>query len=82
VAEHLVPYLPGNPATADLDERGAGFPVAQAPHGSAGVLPITWMYIAMTGAKGLTESSRTAVLGANYISRRLSDVFPTLYTGD
>ena len=82
VAEHLVPYLPGNPATADLDERGAGFPVAQAPHGSAGVLPITWMYIAMTGAEGLTESSRTAVLGANYISRRLSNVFPTLYTGD
>ena len=82
VAEHLVPYLPGNPADADLDEHGAGFPVAQAPYGSAGVLPITWMYIAMTGAQGLTESTRTAVLGANYISRALADVFPTLYTGD
>lgn len=82
VAEHLVPYLPGNAVEAKLDERGAGFPVSQAPFGSAGVLPITWMYIAMTGAEGLTESTRTAVLSANYISRSLSDVFPTLYSGD
>ena len=81
VAEHLVPYLPGDAVTADLDEHGAGFPVSQAPFGSAGVLPITWMYIAMTGGHGLRESSRIAVLNANYISAALSDVFPTLYTG-
>ncbi|MFI7481670.1 aminomethyl-transferring glycine dehydrogenase [Kocuria sp. M1R5S2] len=79
VAEHLVPFLPDDPAVS-ADETDA-FPVSQARYGSAGVLPISWMYIAMTGAEGLTASARTAILSANYVSARLADVFPTLYNG-
>jgi len=79
VAEHLVPFLPEDPAALPGDADA--FPVSQARYGSAGVLPISWMYIAMTGAEGLKESSRTAILSANYVSARLADVFPTLYTG-
>ncbi|KUG62131.1 MULTISPECIES: aminomethyl-transferring glycine dehydrogenase [Kocuria] len=82
VAEHLVPFLPGDPGDPGaVDGEEWTFPVSQARYGSAGVLPITWMYIAMTGAEGLTASSRTAILSANYVSTRLADVFPTLYTG-
>ncbi|ALU40700.1 glycine dehydrogenase [Kocuria flava] len=81
VAEHLVPFLPEDPAAAAADPEAEAFPVSQARWGSAGVLPISWMYIAMTGGEGLTESSRTAILAANYVSARLADVFPTLYTG-
>ncbi|PLC12265.1 glycine dehydrogenase (aminomethyl-transferring) [Kocuria flava] len=81
VAEHLVPFLPEDPAAAAADPEAEAFPVSQARWGSAGVLPISWMYIAMTGGQGLTESSRTAILAANYVSARLADVFPTLYTG-
>jgi glycine dehydrogenase len=54
-------------------------PVAAAPWGSAGILPISWMYIAMMGADGLTEATRFAILNANYIARRLENYFPTLY---
>ncbi|MGQ1839368.1 aminomethyl-transferring glycine dehydrogenase [Kocuria turfanensis] len=81
VAEHLVPFLPEDPAAADAGAGAETFPVSQARYGSAGVLPISWMYIAMAGAEGLTASSRTAILSANYVSARLADVFPTLYTG-
>jgi glycine dehydrogenase len=69
--EHLAPFLPG---------RGTG-PVAAAPYGSAGILPISWAYIAMMGAEGLTTATQTAVLGANYIARRLAPYFDVLYTG-
>ncbi|MGX5356798.1 aminomethyl-transferring glycine dehydrogenase [Kocuria sp. KH4] len=81
VAEHLVPFLPEDPAAAGAGAGAETFPVSQARYGSAGVLPISWMYIAMAGAEGLTASSRTAILSANYVSARLADVFPTLYTG-
>jgi glycine dehydrogenase len=54
-------------------------PVAGAPWGSAGILPISWMYIAMMGAQGLTEATKYAILNANYISKRLENYFPTLY---
>ena len=54
-------------------------PVAAAPWGSAGILPISWMYIAMMGADGLTEATKFAILNANYISKRLEKHFPTLY---
>ncbi|QTH59126.1 aminomethyl-transferring glycine dehydrogenase [Corynebacterium hindlerae] len=85
VAEHLVPFLPTD--ARDVDPRaavgtGQGVPVAGAVHGSAGVLPIPWAYIAMMGTEGLREATRTAILGANYISAQLKDHFPTLYTGE
>ena len=54
-------------------------PVSAAPWGSASILPISWMYIAMMGADGLTEATKVAILNANYISKRLEKHFPTLY---
>jgi glycine dehydrogenase len=54
-------------------------PVSAAPWGSASILTISWMYIAMMGADGLTEATKFAILNANYISKRLENYFPTLY---
>ncbi len=71
---HLAPFLPGNPLT----QTGA---VSAAPHGSAGILPISWTYIAMMGADGLRSATAHAILHANYIARRLDEYFPVLYTG-
>ncbi len=68
---HLAPFLPGH---------GSG-PVAAAPYGSAGILPISWAYIAMMGADGLREATQTAVLSANYVARRLAPYYDVLYTG-
>ena len=80
VAEHLIPFLPGDPNAA-LDGDGA-VPVASTRYGSAGVLPISWAYIAMSGAAGLRSATAHAVLNANYIARQLQDSFPVLYTGN
>ncbi|MGA3163117.1 MAG: aminomethyl-transferring glycine dehydrogenase [Verrucomicrobiota bacterium] len=80
VAEHLVEFLPGHPIVNLGGENPIGA-VAAAPWGSAGILPISWMYIAMTGADGLTEATRFAILNANYIAKRLENYFPTLYRG-
>ena len=71
VGEHLVPYLPSREAL-----------MTAAPHGSAGVLPISWAYIHLMGAEGLRSATAHALLGANYISRRLAPLYPTLYTGN
>ena len=84
VREHLVKYLPGDAYTADAEgnlPEGVALPIAQAFFGSAGVLPISWMYIAMSGAEGLKSSSAYAVLNANYVAKKLNDKFPVLYTG-
>jgi glycine dehydrogenase len=78
VRAHLSPFLPGDP-------RHPGSPVgpvASAPYGSAGILAISWVYIAMMGASGLRRATATAVLNANYIARRLDSAFPVLYTGE
>ena len=75
VAKHLLPFLPGHPGNG----KSPVGPVAGAPWGSAGILPISWMYIAMMGAQGLTEATEYAILNANYISKRLENYFPTLY---
>ncbi|MDP7442602.1 MAG: aminomethyl-transferring glycine dehydrogenase, partial [Verrucomicrobiota bacterium] len=74
-AAHLAPFLPGNP----LEENSSA--VAAAPWGSAGILPISWMYIAMMGADGLADATRVAILNANYIAHRLAGTFPILYRG-
>lgn len=84
VAEHLVPFLPTDAREVDPAQpvhTGAGVPVAGAVHGSAGVLPIPWAYIAMMGSEGLREATSMAIVNANYISHQLRDDFPTLYTG-
>jgi glycine dehydrogenase len=77
VVEDLLPYLPGHD-TAGLDHGGVGA-VSAAPLGNAAVLPISWMYIRMMGAAGLTQATETAILSANYVSARLRGHFPTLY---
>jgi glycine cleavage system P protein (glycine dehydrogenase) len=77
---HLAPYLPGSAAPGARRETGTG-PVAAAPYGSAGILPISWAYIAMMGAGGLRRATQVAILAANYVAKRLSPHFPVLYTG-
>ena len=84
VREHLAKFLPGDAYRADAEGKlpnDAALPISQAFFGSAGVLPISWMYIAMTGAQGLKDSSQYAVLNANYIAKKLNDKYPVLYTG-
>src|SRR5690606_15598163 len=78
VARHLAPYLPGHVANPQRGPVGA---VSAAPQGSASILPISWMYIRMMGADGLTESTRIAILNANYIAHRLQAHFPVLFRG-
>ncbi|MFO1434279.1 MAG: aminomethyl-transferring glycine dehydrogenase [Candidatus Competibacteraceae bacterium] len=81
VAAHLVPFLPGH----CLLEQGRGErqigAVAAAPWGSAGILPISWVYIALMGPEGLKRATQCAILNANYIAKRLSPYYPVLYTG-
>jgi glycine dehydrogenase len=72
VRAHLAEFLPG---------RGVVGPVAAAPYGSAGILPISWAYIAMMGADGLRRATQVAVLSANYVASRLAPDYPVLYTG-
>jgi glycine dehydrogenase len=76
VASHLVQFMPGHSFLHAKSPVGA---VAAAPCGSAGILAISWMYIAMMGADGLTDATKFAILNANYISKRLENYFPTLY---
>ncbi|MFV0525267.1 MAG: aminomethyl-transferring glycine dehydrogenase [Acidimicrobiales bacterium] len=80
VAAHLAPYLPGHPVVTD-PEIGPDGAVSAAPWGSAGILPISWMYITMMGAEGLRRATEVAVLAANYVAARLNEHFPVLYTG-
>ncbi|MBN3993752.1 MAG: aminomethyl-transferring glycine dehydrogenase [Nostoc sp. NMS2] len=84
VASHLVPFLPGHPVVGSGEEisnsRRIGA-VAAAPWGSASILVISWMYIAMMGADGLTEATKVAILNANYIAKKLESYYPVLYQG-
>ena len=82
VAAHLAEFLPNlNSVGYQRDAHGISG-ISAAPYGSAGVLPITWMYIAMMGAAGLTEASKVAILSANYLAKQLSAHFPILYTDE
>ncbi|WP_414541743.1 aminomethyl-transferring glycine dehydrogenase [Nostoc sp. CCY0012] len=85
VAAHLVPFLPGHPVVGNREKKisdsqriGA---IAAAPWGSASILVISWMYIAMMGADGLTQATKVAILNANYIAHKLSSYYPVLYKG-
>ncbi len=80
VAEHLAPFLPGHPVVAPVGGGSTG-PISAAPYGSAGILPISWMYMRMMGADGLRQATETAVLAANYVADRLKEHYPVLYTG-
>ena len=80
VAAHLAPYLPGHPVVPTGGERAAG-PISAAPWGSASILPISYMYIDMMGAEGLTQATKVAILSANYIAKRLEGQYDVLYKG-
>ncbi len=80
VRAHLAPFLPTD-ANDAIPECG-GLPVSASRFGSAGVLPISWAYVKLMGAAGLTEATRSALLAANYVAKRLSPHFPVLYTDE
>jgi glycine dehydrogenase len=90
---HLAPYLPGHFAIQNphhvLVEGDVvstvthdGAQISAAPYGSPSILPISWAYVRMMGEQGIRDATASAVLAANYISQRLADYFPTLYTGE
>ena len=90
---HLAPYLPSHFAIQNphhvLVESGKvstvthdGAQISAAPYGSPSILPISWAYVRMMGEQGIRDATASAVLAANYISKRLADYYPTLYTGD
>ena len=86
VRTHLAPYLPDHPVVGGVnpaaDSSGTVGTVSAAPWGSAGILPISWAYIAMMGAQGLRRATEAAILNANYVAARLGGAFPVLYTGE
>ena len=81
VAAHLASYLPNHPLRPDAGPATGVGPVASAPWGSAGILPIPYAYIRMMGAAGLKRATEVAILGANYVAARLRDHYPVLYAG-
>jgi glycine dehydrogenase len=81
VREHLARYLPSHPMHPEERKRRGIGAISAAPYGSAGVLPISWAYVRLMGAAGLTRATAVAVLSANYIARRLEEHFPVLYRG-
>jgi len=78
VRHHLAEFLPGDPLGTGESPVG---PVSAARFGSAGILPISWVYVRMMGPDGLRRATEQAIASANYISHRLRDHFPTLYSG-
>ncbi|MEE9383585.1 MAG: aminomethyl-transferring glycine dehydrogenase [Nannocystaceae bacterium] len=81
VAPHLAPYLPGHPVVGGGGEKAIGA-IAAAPFSSASILPISWMYIAGLGDRGLVRSTEVAILSANYMVKRLESYYPILYRGE
>ncbi|CAG8615510.1 5978_t:CDS:2 [Paraglomus brasilianum] len=81
VKSHLIPFLPGHPLKNVGGEKAIG-PISAAPYGSADILPISWAYIKMMGADGLTQATKLALLNANYMARRLAPYYKILFTNN
>jgi glycine dehydrogenase len=81
VREHLAPFLPNHPLVAEAGPATGVGPISAAPWGSAGILPIPWMYVTLMGPAGLRRATEVAILSANYIAARLAPHYPVLYTG-
>lgn len=79
-AKHLTPFLPNHPVIDLGRSKGVG-PISAAPWGSASILPISWMYMAMMGGEGLTEATKISIVSANYIAHELESDYPVLYRG-
>jgi glycine dehydrogenase len=82
VRAHLAPYLPSHGFHPDAAKREGIGPISAAPYGSAGILPISWAYVRLMGAAGLTRATASAVLSANYVAARLGEHYPVLYRGE
>jgi glycine dehydrogenase len=80
--KHLAPFLPNHPLDTTAGPVSGPGPVSGAPFGSANILPISWAYIRMMGAHGLTQATSIAILSANYMAAKLDPYFPVLYTGE
>jgi glycine dehydrogenase len=80
--KHLAPFLPNHPLDVTAGPVSGPGPVSGAPFGSANILPISWAYIRMMGAHGLTQATSIAILSANYMAAKLDPYFPVLYTGE
>ena len=78
---HLAPFLPNHPLDPAAGPSGGIGPIAGAPYGSAGILPIPYAFIRLMGDEGLRQASKVAILSANYVARRLDPYFPVLYSG-
>jgi glycine dehydrogenase len=81
VARHLAPFLPGHPVVTTGGSQAVG-PVSAAPWGSASILLISWAYILLLGADGITEATRVAILNANYVASKLEAHYPIFYKGN
>lgn len=82
VKSHLAPFLPGHPVINPLGEHSRNYGVVSAaPFGSSAILPISWAYIKMMGARGLRKATQVAILNANYMSKLLDSHYITLFKG-
>lgn len=81
VKKHLAPFLPGHTLAEGEGLAHGNHAVSAAPYGSASILPISWMYIAMMGSEGLRKATQVAILNANYLATRLGEHYPILYKG-
>ncbi len=81
VAKHLAPFI-ANHSIREIDDESIGqSAVSAAPYGSASILPISYMYINMMGANGLRQATQMALLNGNYLSKKLGEHYPILYSG-
>jgi len=81
VGAHLAKFLPNTRSVGYVRGKDGIGAVSATPYGSASILPISWMYVAMMGAKGLTAASEAAILAANYLAKKLAPHYPVLYSG-
>jgi len=81
VRAHLAPYLPNHPLRTEAGPATGIGAISAAPWGSAGILPISWMYVTMMGGAGLRRATEVAILNANYLATKLAPHYPVLYTG-
>ncbi|CAI6362881.1 unnamed protein product [Macrosiphum euphorbiae] len=80
VKSHLAPYLPTHPIIHNDNDLSLGT-VSAAPYGSASIIPISWAYIKLMGPQGLRKATQVAILNANYMSKKLSTHYKTLFVG-
>jgi glycine dehydrogenase len=80
VKAHLAPFLPDHSLVNIIEENKGNGAVSAAPYGSAGILPITYLYIALLGKEGVTAATKYAITNANYLVTKLSEHYPILYT--